>query len=82
MEFAKDSRKKHFYSRRMAVAGKRNFDQPSCMYVCTYVRMYVWAYVRNVRMYVRNVRNVRMYVRTYVRMYVCLCAHVGDDEKV
>ena len=27
MEFAKDSRKKTNYSRRMAVPGKRNFDQ-------------------------------------------------------
>ena len=33
MEFAKVSRKKHFYSRRMAVPGKRNFDQPSYIYI-------------------------------------------------
>ena len=29
MEFAKDARKKPFYSRRMAVHGHRNFDRPS-----------------------------------------------------
>ena len=37
MEFAKDLRKMIFYSRRMAVPGFRNFDQPPniYIYICT-----------------------------------------------
>ena len=44
-----------------------------CMYVCKYIRMHVHMYVC---MYVRT--YVCMYVRTYVRMYVCmyLCTYV------
>ena len=33
MEFAKDSRKRIVYLRRMAVPGRRNFDQPPCNHV-------------------------------------------------
>ena len=41
MEFAKDTRKIVFYSRRMAVPGQRNFDQLPNIRIHIYIYIYI-----------------------------------------